>query len=314
MTGGVALQALVTGLSVGAVYGLVAMGFTVVQGLTRVFALAHGDVVVGAVFVAVLAVVGSTPVATDPGAGTALGLVVLMLLAGVALSLLGYVVAVRPFLARDRRGGSSSVVGWAAGSVAFGLAIREVLGLKFSAQGYAVPDALHLDAFTSSGVVHLPGGTTVPVRVFGVLVIAAVIAVVTDRLLVTSRYGAAVRAVSVDADAAALVGVPVERVVLVTFAVAGLLAGVAGLLYAPGQELTVDAGVVLGLKGAAAAVLGRLGSLRGAVAAGLVIGVLESFVVAWSHLGAAYGDVVPLAVLLVLLALPDRRAPREAVL
>src|SRR4051794_32710930 len=100
MSGGVLLQALVSGLSVGAVYGLVGVGFTLVWSLTRVLALAHGDVVVGSVLVAVLCVVGRTPVALSPDVGHSLALVALTLLAGVALSVLCYVAAVRPFLDR----------------------------------------------------------------------------------------------------------------------------------------------------------------------------------------------------------------------
>jgi branched-subunit amino acid ABC-type transport system permease component len=88
--------------------------------------------------------------------------------------------------------------------------------------------------------------------------------------------------------------------VLLAFVAAGLLAGVAGLLDAPGRALSVDDGVVLGLAGIAAAFLGGLGSLRGALAGGLAVGVLQSLVV--TQLGAEYADVVPLGLLVVLLA------------
>ena len=89
-----------TGLATGAAYGLIALGFTLVHRLTRVLALAHGDVVIGAVFVAVLAVIGTTPVAAPLGAGSALALLVVALAAGAALSVAVYVVALRPFLPR----------------------------------------------------------------------------------------------------------------------------------------------------------------------------------------------------------------------
>jgi branched-subunit amino acid ABC-type transport system permease component len=94
--------------------------------------------------------------------------------------------------------------------------------------------------------------------------------------------------------------VPARRVVLLAFVAAGLLAGVAGLLDAPGRTLGVDDGVVLGLAGIAAALLGGLGSLRGALAGGLALGVVQSLAV--TELGAEYADVVPLSVLVVLLA------------
>src|SRR3954453_23361609 len=104
MSGGVAVQALVVGLSVGAVYGLVGLGFSLVWSLTRVLAFAHGDVVIGAVLLAVLAAVGSTPVAIAPGVGRSTSLVVLTLLIGVVLSVLVYLVTVRPFLDRTHLG------------------------------------------------------------------------------------------------------------------------------------------------------------------------------------------------------------------
>src|SRR3954454_6624557 len=103
MSGGVLLQALVSGLSVGAVYALVAVGFTLVWSLTRVLALAHGDVVVGSILVAVLVVVGRTPVALSPGLGDSLMLVLLTIATGVVLSVATYLVAVRPFLDRAQR-------------------------------------------------------------------------------------------------------------------------------------------------------------------------------------------------------------------
>src|SRR3954453_5110629 len=138
MSGGVLLQALVSGLSVGAVYGLVGVGFTLVWSLTRVLALAHGDIVVGSVLLAVLAVVGRTPVALSPGVGHSVALVVLTLAIGLALSVLSYVVAVRPFL--DRRHRSEDVMGWVAGGVTAGLVIRTSVALALPPAPYARPD------------------------------------------------------------------------------------------------------------------------------------------------------------------------------
>jgi branched-subunit amino acid ABC-type transport system permease component len=302
VSGGEFLQAVVTGLAAGAVYGLVALGFTLVYGLTRVYALAHGDIVVASVFIGVLAVLGSTPVSRAPSALSSIALVVLVLAAGCVLSALVYAVAMRPFIG-GVRGRSADAVGWVAGAIAAGLAIREVCGLVFTRQAYAIPDPLRLSALTGNGVVSLPGGTTVPVRTFGVFAIGVVVAVVTQWLLVRGRLGRALRAASDDPETAGLLGVPVERLVLLAFVVAGLLAGLAGLLDAPGRSLSVDAGVVLGLKGIAAAFIGRLGSLRGALVGGVGLGLAESLVVAWPPLGAEYADVLPLGLLVVILAL-----------
>src|ERR1700759_3107047 len=150
MSGTVALQALVSGLGTGAAYGLIALGFTLVRRLTGVIAFAHGDVAVGAVFLAVLAVIGTTPIAATPSAAQTVGLLGLALVAGGVLSVLVYLAALRPFL-----GARPDVVGWVAGGLAAGLAIRAGLALPFSQEAYAIPDVLRTTA-----VVHLGCGVT----------------------------------------------------------------------------------------------------------------------------------------------------------
>jgi branched-subunit amino acid ABC-type transport system permease component len=289
MSAAVAVQALVTGAATGATYGLIALGFSLVHRLTGVIAFAHGDVVVGAVFVGILVVVGTAPVATTPGAGTVVALLVVTLAAGAVLSAGVYVLAVRPF-----RG---DIVGWVAGGLAAGLLVRELLGLPFSEQAYALPDPLG-----GVGVLSLGGGITVPVRALAVLAIGLAAGVAVERGLALTGAGALVRAVSEDRQAAALLGIPCERVVLAAFALAGALAGLAGLLVAPASPIGLDDGVLLGLKGITAALLFRLGSLRLALLGGLVLGVLEAYIVAWTALGARWADVIPLALLAVLAA------------
>ena len=303
MDPGVLLQAVVSGLATGALLGLVALGFTVVAGTVRVLQLAHGDVVVAAVFTGVLVVLGRTPVATTLSPGSAVAFTALVLAAGAALSAAVGWLAVRPHLPDVTTGRSGDALGWVAALVAAGLLLRELLGLLLPEEAYAVPDPFRLDALTGSGVFSLPGGGTLPARVPAVLLLGIAIGVAAERLLVRSRFGKALRAVADDPDAAALCGIPARRVVLLAFVAAGLLAGFAGLLYAgdPGRTIGVDDGVVLGLAGIAAALLGGLGSLRGALVGGLVVGVAQS--VAVTQLGAEYADVVPLGLLVVLLAL-----------
>ncbi len=298
MDAGVLLQVVLSGLAAGAVLGLVAAGFTLVAGTVRVLHLAHGDLVVAAVFTGVLGVLGRTPVATGLGGLSSAGFVLLVLGSGALLSGLVALLAVRPYLAD--RGRAGDALGWVAGGVAAGLLLRAVLGLLLPQQGYAVPDPLRLSALSPDGLLHLPGGATLPVRVLGVLVLGLLVGLLTDQLLVRSRFGRSLRAVADDPDSAALCGVDARRVVLVVFVVAGLLAGLAGLLDAPGRAVSVDDGVVLGLEGIAAALLGGLGSLRGAVVGGLAVGLLQAVAVYAG--GAALQDVAPLSLLVVLLA------------
>ena len=291
MSAAVAVQALVTGAATGATYGLIALGFSLIHRLTGVIAFAHGDVVVAAVFVAVLAVVGTTPVATTPCAGTVVALLVITLAAGAVLSAGVYALAVRPFLPR------ADIVGWVAGGLAAGLLVRELLALPFAQQAYALPDPLG-----RLGVLSLGGGITVPGRALAVLGIGLAVGVAVERTLALTGTGALVRAVSEDRLAARLLGIPCERVILAAFALAGALAGLAGLLVAPASPIGLEDGVLLGLKGITAALLFRLGSLRLALLGGLVLGVLEAYIVAWTALGARWADVIPLALLAVLAA------------
>jgi branched-chain amino acid transport system permease protein len=288
----VALQALITGLATGATYGLIALGFSLVHRLTGVIAFAHGDIVVGAVFAGVLIVVGTMPVGETAGIGTSAALLLVAVVAGALLSAAAYLVAVRPFLP------GGDVIGWVAGGLAAGLLVRESLGLPFSQEAYALPDPLG-----GAGVLGLGGGVTVPVRAFEVLALGLAAGVAVERGLALTGAGAVVRAVSDDAGAAALLGIPTERVVLAAFALAGGLAGFAGLLIAPAAPIGVDDGVMLGLKGITAALLGRLGSLRLALAGGLVLGVLEAYLAQWD---ARLVDVVPLAILAAIAALRPR--------
>lgn len=301
MSAAVAVQALVVGLATGAAYGLIALGFTLVHRLTGVIAFAHGDIVVGAVFVAVLAVVGTTPIATTLSVAASAGLIAIAVMAGAALSVAVYALAVRPFRARARGRRAGDVIGWAAGGLAAGLLIRELTGLPFQQQAYALPDALG-----GAATLALGGGITVPVRGLEVLAIGLLVGVAVERSLAVTGTGAVMRAVSEDPGAAALLGVPCERVVLWAFALAGALAGLAGVLIAPDTALGPDDGALLGLKGIAAALIGGLVSLRLALLGGLALGVLEAFIVAWGPLGGRWGDVIPLALLVLLAA---RRAP-----
>jgi branched-subunit amino acid ABC-type transport system permease component len=232
------------------------------------------------------------PVGSTAGVGTAVALLLVAVVAGALLSAAVYLVAVRPFLP------GGDVIGWVAGGLAAGLLVREVLGLPFSQQAYALPDPLG-----GAGVLGLGGGVTVPVRAFEVLALGLAAGVAVERGLALTGAGAVVRAVSDDAGAAALLGIPTERVVLAAFALAGGLAGFAGLLIAPAAPIGVDDGVLLGLKGITAALLGRLGSLRLALAGGLVLGVMEAYLAQWD---ARLVDVVPLAVLALIAALRPR--------
>jgi branched-chain amino acid transport system permease protein len=310
MTAGLFLQALVAGAAAGAVYGVIGLGYALIYRMSGVLNFAHGDLVTAGVFCFLLVVGGG-------GAVALVGLSPAVLLLGVAVAVLAAALigvaiqrlAVSPFLAR----GSS--LGWIGGTVAAGLLLRALVGMRFQAESYTVPEIL--PGLGAGGAIPLPGGGVMQPRTVVVLVMALALALAFDRWLAASRTGRGMRAVAQDADAARLCGVSPERLRLVAWALAGVLAAVAGLLVAPSRPLTLDVGIILGLKGTAAAVLGRLGSARGTVLAGLAIGVGESIVTTLyippvslgtlrlSQLGPLPGlqDVGPLLVLVLVLAL-----------
>ncbi len=306
MSGAIAVQAALTGLAYGAVLGLVALGITVLYGLTRVLAFAQGDLVGGATGLGLLAAYGATTSARSPDALHGAIQAVVTLVAGAVLSVVVYVVLLRPVLrGADRRRAAPLL---AAGGLAAGLAVREGLLAAYPHDATAVPDALHLDRVTGSGVVRLFAGAVLPVRVIGVLVLGLLVGIGVERLLVRTRTGRGMRALAQDPEAAQLVGVPRERLLLLAFLAAGLLAGVAGVLIGPAQPLQSDTGVLLGFAGLAAAVAGGLGSARGALVAALGLGVAVQLVANTSFLGATYADALPFVVLIAALALRPGRA------
>jgi branched-subunit amino acid ABC-type transport system permease component len=301
MVPGVLLQVVLAGLAQGAVLGLVALGFTLIAGTTRILPFAHGDIAVCSVFLGVLAAVGATPTTARLALVPSMVTVILSLAAGVVLSGVVAALVVLPGLAgpdgtRPRLG----TLSWIAGGLAAGLLLRAVLGVYLRQQAYALPDPLRLDALAPGGLLGLPGGSTAEVRALVVLAIGVGVGLMAEAAMIRSRLGRSLRAVADDPAGAALCGVSARRVVFGAFLVAGLLAGLAGLLAAPGRTLSVENGTLLGLDAAAAAVLGGVGSVRGALAGGLAVGAVQAL--AGYAFSAAFYDLVPLALLVAVLA------------
>ncbi|HEV3231264.1 MAG TPA: branched-chain amino acid ABC transporter permease [Candidatus Dormibacteraeota bacterium] len=311
MSWGLVLQVLVSGLAAGAAYGLVGMGYSLIYRMTAVLDFAHGDLVNLGIFAFLLALGGGGAVAQ---VGLPVGILLLAAGVGVAVAMVGamllFRLAVEPF-------GPARAVGWIAATAAAGLLARGLIGAWFSAESYSVPDVLPLQGLGRNGLVDLPGGGVLELRNLAVLGVALALALGFDLFVARSRPGKAMRAAAEAPDTARLSGIDTERLQLLAWAIAGVLTAVAGLLLAPARPVTLQLGVVLGLKGTAAAVLGRLGSARGAVVAGLCLGVLESVVtslfVPAFHLGSlnlpqlgplpGMHDVLALLLLVLALAL-----------
>jgi branched-chain amino acid transport system permease protein len=298
------LQALITGLAAGAGYGLLAVGYTLVFRLTGVIHFALGELMSLAVFTA-LFVAGGTGIVTRTNLSGWRW--VLAAAAGVGVSVaanvLVYRFALRPFL---RRG---LTMGWIAASLAVAFYIRGVLQATFVRASYVLPDPFPFARYGRNGAISLPGGVTVPIRTFYVLGAAALLSALAAWLLGRTSFGLGLRAIANDRVAAELIGLPMERLLMQAFALAGGIAALAALLEGPAAPVTVDTGALLGLNGLIAALAVGFATPWRALGAGLALGVLEALLSTASignlRLGPGYASVIPAA--LVLLALAVRR-------
>jgi len=296
-----AVQILITGLAAGGVYGLVAVGHSVVYRLTGIVHLAYGDLIALGVFTTLLVAAGTGPVTQDTAGGARFAIALVAgLLICVVVGSGGYLYAVQPYVARG------STVGWVAAIVAIAFAIRSIIGAVFQRPSYVFPDVLPSRDVGRSGFVTV-AGASLQVRSFFVIAIAVVLALAAGLVLERTRFGRGLRAIASDADGARVVGVPVDTFVALAFGLAGGLAALAAIVAAPSGSVTVETGAILGLKGLVAALAVRFGSPLRAMAAGLVLGVGEA-TIANAHIGSlelgpAYRTVVPLALVLLFVAL-----------
>jgi branched-chain amino acid transport system permease protein len=304
------VQILLTGLAAGSVYGLLAIGHTLVYQLTGIVHFALGDLVGLGVFTALLVTAGTGPV-TQASASSwrfAAGLVVGVAVTAAASSA-SYNRFIHPFVARR------STIGWVAASVAIAFAIEALLRLVFVRPAYVFPDALPFHRIGNDGVVSV-GGATFQARALFVIALGLVLARAATVLIDRTRFGRGLQAISQDAEGARLVGIPLEPYVARAFALVGALAVVIAVAAAPSGPFSVTTGTLLGVKGLVAAVVVGFAAPLAAFAAGLGLGVVESALasgeISGHGVGPAWREVIPLALALVLLASASRRQTPEA--
>ena len=299
-----------SGLAAGGVYGLFAVGYSLIYRLTGIVHFAFGDLVGLGIFATLLMLAGTSPVsqsgAHEPRFLFALivGLTVCVL-AGIGT----YVGLVQPYLSRG------STIGWVAGTAAVAFAIRAAIGATFQRSSYVFPDPLPFHDVGHAGFVHL-GGAQVEARAFFVIGLAVVLALGSAWFLERIRYGRALRAIADEREGAQVVGVPVELLITFAFGLVGALAMIAAVAAAPGEAVNANTGTLLGLKGLVAALAVRFGPPLWAFAAGLVLGVVEAAIAnvhlgGW-QLGPSYREVLPLAFVLLLISVrPSAEALEE---
>ncbi|WP_342151513.1 branched-chain amino acid ABC transporter permease [Methylorubrum sp. SB2] len=281
---------LVSGLGLGSMYGLVALGFHITFAVSGTVNFAQGSAVtLGAVLGYVFAVQLGWPMPLAAAAA----------LAGCAL--LGLAVErllVRPFVVR----GSDA---WLLATVAGGIILDNVLLFTFGKEPRGLPSAL------VSAPIQVLGAGIYPLQlVIPVVGIAAALAI--RAVFRRTELGRVLLAVAQNAEAARLMGIDVARTVACAFALSAVLAGAAGLLIAPLFSVSAEMGALFGIKAFAVAILGGIGSATGVVLAGLLYGVVEAGVTA--TLGSGATQIVVFSVIILALALrPNGLLGRAAV-
>jgi len=285
-----ALQQLINGLTLGAVYGLIAIGYTMVYGIIGMINFAHGDIYMISAFIAVTAF---TLLAAAGVSSIPLALLFVLIVSIFFTAAYGWAVertAYRPLRGASRLAPLISAIGMS-------IFLQNMVQLTQGARVKPIPPVIEggFDLFTSDGfTVHLSYNQIL------IVVTTVVLMAAFTWLITRTNFGRQQRACEQDRLMTSLLGVNVDRVISATFMIGAALAAVAGVMVTVYYGV-VDffIGFVAGIKAFTAAVLGGVGSLPGAMLGGLLIGLIESF---WAaYLSPEYKDVATFAILILVL-------------
>jgi branched-chain amino acid transport system permease protein len=276
-------QQVINGVMLGAVYALIAIGYTLIFGVLNMLHLAHGEVFMVGAFVGLV-------VLTSLSSNVLLALAAAMLATGL-LGILIERVAFRPLRGAHHLAPLATTIG-------AGIALQETARWYFGPEQKGFPSSIALELW-ELGPLRVSS-----VQVF-ILAAALLLMAAVHLFLAHTRAGRAVRATAEDPVVAGLLGVNVEAVVVLTFFVASALAGAAGVLVGLAyNSVHPFIGVQMGIKGLVVMLLGGLGNVPGAMVGGVVLGVLEVLGVA--YFASSYRDVFAFgAVMLILLLRPE---------
>lgn len=271
---------LINGVSLGSIYAVIALGYTMVYGIAKMLNFAHGDVImVGAYIVFALT--------SYAGVNPYLALVISM----AACTLLG--MAIERFAYKPLRGASPLAVLITAIGVSYFL--QNMALLIFGSQAKSFTSIVNLPALTLAG-----GKITISAETIVTIIVSLIIMVSLTLFINKTKPGRAMLAVSEDKGAAQLMGVNVNATISLTFAIGSGLAAVAGVLLCSAYPtLSSQTGAMPGIKAFVAAVLGGIGSIPGAVIGGVLIGVIE--ILSRSYISSQMADAIVFAVLIIVL-------------
>jgi branched-chain amino acid transport system permease protein len=290
------IQQLINGLTLGSLYGLIAIGYTMVYGIVGMINFAHGDIFMVGAFIALIAILG---MAQAFGSFVPLALVLVLIIAMALTALWGWAlerIAYRPLRGSFRLAPLITAIG---ASIFLQNFVQMTQGARSKPIAPLLPGGFILTGHDAGFVVSL--------SYTQILIIVSTMTLMTVFSLIIARtsLGRAQRACEQDQTMAALCGVNVDRTISATFVLGAALAAVAGIMYLTYYGV-IDffIGFVAGIKAFTAAVLGGIGSLPGAMLGGLVIGLIEVF---WAgYFTTQYKDVAAFSILaIVLIFLPS---------
>ncbi len=274
------IQTLISGLSLGSIYALIALGYTMVYGIAKMLNFAHGDVIMIGAYAGIVAV---AQLGLPPVIAVLLSIVICAVL-GMLIEFLAY----KPLRAAP----PLSVLITAIGVSYF---LQNVALLIFGSQQKAYPTVVTLPSFRL-------GGVTIDGITILTLAITAVIMVVLTLFINKSKLGKAMRAVSEDKAAASLMGISVNRTITLTFAIGSALAAFASIFYGMTYVyIKPTTGAMPGIKAFTAAVFGGIGSIPGAMLGGILLGVIEQM--SKTYISTLWADAIVFGVLVLVLVL-----------
>ena len=272
------IQTLISGLSLGSIYALIALGYTMVYGIAKMLNFAHGDIIMIGAYAGIIAV---AQMGLPPLIAVLLSILICALL-GVLIEFLAY----KPL----RQAPPLSVLITAIGVSYF---LQNLALILFGSQQKAYPTIVQLGQVTI-GSVTIDGVTILT------LLVTALIMVVLSFFINRTRMGKAMRAVSEDKAAAALMGISVNRTISITVAIGSALAAVASIFYGMSYVyIKPTTGAMPGIKAFTAAVFGGIGSVPGAMLGGILLGIIEQL--SKTYISTLWADAIVFGVLVLVL-------------
>jgi branched-chain amino acid transport system permease protein len=286
---------LVAGLTLGSLYALIALGYSMVYGILKLLNFAHGEVFMIGSYIGffVLTVLGG---AVSPAVPVALLVVLMFVAAMLGSGLLG--VAVERFAYRPLRQARAPRIAPLISALGVSFSLQQIAALFFG----TIPKEYNTFSLSGGSLFNRISLGSFQIQYMQLIVIlsAAVLVVALTQLVTRTQIGRAMRASSFDLEAASMMGIDVDRVIVFTFFVGSALAGAGGVmngLYL--QNVNPYVGFQIGLLAFTAAVVGGIGSMPGAMLGGLAIGLARAFAI--GYVSSAYQDVIVFGILIVFL-------------